>query len=334
MEERSKKPTRGRQERLVLVVAFPEVQLLDLTGPATVFSTASALLGSGQTGYRVEIAALRTGPVKTMGGMLLHATTRLDRVREPVDTLLVPGGPVTVTPDAEPALTPHLRRLAGRSRRVASVCTGSFLLARAGLLDGKRATTHWASSADLQRQHPRCEVLADRIFIRDGRTWTSAGVTSGMDLALALVEEDFGRELARNVARWLVMYLQRPGGQSQFSVQLASQWAERAPIREVQQWLPEHLREELSVEALSKRAAMSPRNFARAFRDQVGQTPAKYVEQLRVEAARAALETTRQPIKEIATKTGFGTMETLHRVFRRSLGVTPAEYRQRFSTGG
>jgi transcriptional regulator GlxA family with amidase domain len=315
----------------VLLVAFPGVELLDVAGPASVFTTVSTMARRGKPGYRVEIAALQEGPIPTQGGLLLHATSRLDRVREPVDTLLVPGGLVTIPPDALSELSPHLRRLAGDCRRVASVCTGSFLLARAGLLDGKRATTHWFASKDLQRQHPRCEVVADRIFVRDGRVWTSAGVTSGMDLALALVEEDHGRELARTVARLLVMYLHRPGGQSQFSVPLSSQWASRAPVREVQEWLPEHLREELSVEALAQRAAMSPRNFARAFRSQVGVTPAKYIEQLRVEAARTALESTRQTIKEIATEVGFGTLETMHRVFKRALGVTPAEYRNRFS---
>ena len=316
----------------MLIVAFPGVELLDVSGPASVFTTVSALLKEGQAGYRVELAALQPGPVQTQGGLLLHATVGLDSVREPVDTLVVPGGPVTMPPDALPELTPHLRRLAVSSRRVASVCTGSFLLARAGLLDGKRSTTHWVASEELQRQHPRCEVVADRIFVRDGRVWTSAGVTSGMDLALALVEEDLGREMARTVARWLVMYLHRPGGQSQFGVPLSSQWASREPVREVQEWLPEHLGEELSVEALAHRAAMSPRNFARAFRDQVGVTPAKYIERLRVEAARAALESTRQTIKEIATEVGFGTLETMHRVFKRTLGVTPAEYRHRFSS--
>lgn len=316
----------------MLIVAFPGVELLDVSGPASVFTTASALVKPGQAGYRVALAAAQPGPVQTQGGLLLHATVGLDSVREPVDTLVVPGGFVTMPPEALPELTPHLRRLAASSRRVASVCTGTFLLARAGLLDGKRATTHWMGSEELRRQHPRCEVAADRIFIRDGRVWTSAGVTSGMDLALALLEEDLGREMARTVARMLVMYLHRPGGQSQFSVPLSSQWASREPVREVQEWLPEHLGEELSVEALAHRAAMSPRNFARAFRAQVGVTPAKYIERLRVEAARASLESTRQTIKEIATEVGFGTLETMHRVFKRALGVTPAEYRHRFSS--
>ncbi|HZI15552.1 MAG TPA: GlxA family transcriptional regulator [Myxococcus sp.] len=318
-------------ERRVLIIAFPEVQILDVTGPSSVFTTATRLVASKRPGYRVEIAALKTGPVATQGGVLLHATVPLDRVRGQVDTLVVPGGEVTMLPDSEPELPPHLRRLARRCRRVTSVCTGSFLLARAGLLDGRRATTHWMAAELLQRQHPRCEVRADHIFVRDGPIWTSAGVTSGIDLALAMVEEDLGRDVARQVARLLVMYLRRPGGQSQFSVQMASQWASRAPIREVQEWLPEHLREDLSVEALARRVAMSPRNFARAFRAEVGMTPARYVERLRVEAARASLESTRRTVKEIATEVGFGTLETLHRVFKRALGVPPAEYRRRFA---
>ncbi len=317
----------------MLIVAFPEVQLLDIAGPSSVFTTASRVVGSKRPGYRVEIAALQPGPVVTQGGVLLQATVPLDRVRGPVDTLLVPGGETTMAPDSELELSPHLRLLASRCRRVASVCTGSFLLARAGLLDGKRVATHWLGCDLLQRQHPRCQVLADQIFVRDGSVWTSAGVTSGIDLALALVEEDLGREVARQVARLLVVYLRRPGGQSQFSVQMASQWASRAPIRELQEWLPEHLQDDLSVDALSRRAAMSPRNFARAFRAQVGATPARYIERLRVEAARASLETTHRTVKEIAADVGFGTLETMHRVFKRALGVAPAEYRRRFASG-
>jgi transcriptional regulator GlxA family with amidase domain len=331
MRARPRGTIRSQPERRVVIVAFPEVQLLDIAGPSSVFTTASRLVSPKRPGYRVELAALRPGPVVTQGGVQLHATLSLDRIRGPFDTLLVPGGEVLMEPDTEPELSPRLRLLAGRCQRMASVCTGSFLLARAGLLDGKRATTHWLGCEALQRQHPRCEVLPNQIFVRDGRIWTSAGVTSGIDLALAMVEEDLGREVARQVARLLVVYLRRPGGQSQFSVQMASQWASRAPIREVQEWLPEHLREDLSVEALSRRAAMSPRNFARAFRSQVGVTPARYVERLRVEAARASLETTQRTVKEIATEVGFGTLETMHRVFRRALGVPPAEYRRRFA---
>nr|AJY78080.1 putative regulator [Myxococcus virescens] len=327
------KAATGNAGRRVLIVAFPEVQILDITGPSSVFNMASWVLGPKGPGYQVEIAATRRGPVKTKGGLLIHATTSLSRVQEPVDTLLVPGGEVTMKVGSVPDLPPQLRRLARHARRVASVCTGSFLLARAGLLEGKRATTHWVAGGELQRQHPTCEVSADQIFIRDGNVWTSAGVTSGIDMALALVEEDLGRNVARQVARMLVVYLQRPGGQSQFSVQMASQWASSSPIREVQEWLPEHLQEDLSVEALAKRAAMSPRNFARAFHAQVGATPARYIERLRVEAARRLLETTQRNIKEIACEVGFGALETLHRAFKRALGLTPAEYRRRFALG-
>ncbi|WP_224366725.1 GlxA family transcriptional regulator [Hyalangium versicolor] len=331
MAEPARRSPQRSRDRRVLIAAFPDVQLLDIAGPSSVFTTASQLVSPKRPGYRVEIAGLQTGPVVTEGGVILQATVPLHRVREPVDTLVVPGGMVTMASSNLPELPPLLRGLAERCRRVTSVCTGSFLLARAGLLDGKRATTHWMACDDLQKQHSRCEVLPDRIFVRDGRIWTSAGVTSGIDMALAMVEEDLGRNVARQVARLLVMYLRRPGGQSQFSVQLASQWASRAPIREVQEWLPEHLREDLSVETLAQRAAMSPRNFSRAFRTQVGVTPARYVERLRVEAARTSLETSQRTIKEIARDVGFGTLETMHRVFKRTLGVPPAEYRRRFA---
>jgi transcriptional regulator GlxA family with amidase domain len=319
--------------RRVLIVAFPEVQLLDIVGPSSVFQTASWVVGSKGPAYDVEVAATQQGPVRAKGGLLIHATVALDQVRESVDTLLIPGGEITMKPGSVSDIPPQVRLLAGRARRVASVCTGSFLLARAGLLDGKRATTHWVAGEELQRQHPRCSVNADQIFIRDGHVWTSAGVSSGIDMALALVEEDLGRDVARQVARMLVVYLRRPGGQSQFSVQMASQWAASTPIREVQEWLPEHLRDDVSVEALARRAAMSPRNFARAFLAQIGTTPAKYIERLRVEAARGLLESTPLMVKEIAREVGFGTLETLHRTFKRTFGVTPIEYRSRFATG-
>ncbi|MBZ4410712.1 GlxA family transcriptional regulator [Myxococcus sp. XM-1-1-1] len=316
--------------RRVLIVAYPDVQLLDIAGPSSVFQMASWVVGPNGPSYQVEIAATQQGAVKTKGGLLIHATVALDKLREPVDTLLVPGGEITLKPEAVSELPPQLRLLAHRVRRIASVCTGSFLLARAGLLDGRRATTHWVAGEELKRQHPLCEVSPDQIFIRDGNVWTSAGVTSGIDMSLALVEEDLGQKVARQVARMLVVYLRRPGGQSQFSVQMASQWASSNPIREVQEWLPEHLKEDLSVEALARRAAMSPRNFAREFHAQIGATPAKYIERIRVETARGLLETTRWTVKEIAREVGFGTLETLHRAFKRSLGVTPSEYRQRF----
>jgi transcriptional regulator GlxA family with amidase domain len=214
---------------------------------------------------------------------------------------------------------------------VCSVCTGAFLLAEAGLLSGRRATTHWASCAALAERHPDVLVKSDPIFVRDGHIATSAGVTAGMDLALALVEEDLGPETAREVARWLVMFLKRPGGQSQFSAPLTGPAATRPALRALQEWIPGHLTEDLSVDALARRTHMSPRNFARAFHREAGATPAAYVERLRVERARALLEAGELPTKAVAAVCGFATVETLRRAFRRRVGTSPGDYRKRFA---
>jgi transcriptional regulator GlxA family with amidase domain len=313
--------------RRVVIAAFPRVQTLDVLGPAEVFGTATQL--NGGDGYQVEVVASTAGPLPT-SSVALHPDRTLDQCRGPIDTLLVAGGRgVNDAVEAE-RLVAWLTAAAKRSRRVTSVCTGAFLLAQAGLLDGRRATTHWASCAALSRRHPEVEVESDPIFVRDGNVITSAGVTAGMDLALALVEEDFGRELALETARWLVLFLKRPGGQAQFSAQLAAQMADREPLRELQQWLPDHLGEDLSVPALARRACMSERNFARAFRDETGMTPAAYVETARVESARIALETGDLPVEAVARQAGFGTVETMRRAFRRRVGVSPAGYRGRF----
>jgi len=223
-----------------------------------------------------------------------------------------------------------LRATAPRARRVASVCTGAFLLARAGLLDGRRATTHWAWCEELARRFPQVAVERDPIFVADGNVRTSAGVTAGMDLALALVEEDLGPRAALEVARQLVLFVRRPGGQAQFSAGLAAQ-AQHAPLRELQAWMADHLDADLGVEALAARAHMSPRSFARAFRRETATTPAAYVEALRVERARLLLETTPAAVTEVARACGFGTVETLRRAFARRLGVAPAAYRSRFA---
>jgi transcriptional regulator GlxA family with amidase domain len=220
--------------------------------------------------------------------------------------------------------------LTRRSRRVASVCTGAFILAAAGLLDGKRATTHWSSCEQLLEKYPLIAVEGDRIFVQDGNVWTSAGVTAGMDLALALVADDMGQDVARAVARQLVMYVQRPGGQAQFSAQLSAQRAARDALRELQGWIGEHPAEEHTVERLAARVAMSPRHFARVFRSEVGCTPAAYVEQVRVEVARRLLETTALSIDEVAVTAGFGSAETLRRAFARRVGASPTDYRDRF----
>ncbi len=227
--------------------------------------------------------------------------------------------------------TVWLRLAARRCRRVCSVCTGAFLLARAGLLDGRRATTHWAACAALARNYPSIEVDPDPIFVRDGNVYTSAGVTAGIDLALALVEEDLGRQAALDVARSLVLFVRRPGGQAQFSAGLAGQAAQRPGVRELQEWIADHLDGDLSVGALAERSFMSPRNFARVFAKEVGMTPAAYVEALRLERARVLLETTDLLLEEIAARCGFGTVETLRRTFGRRLHVSPSDYRDRFA---
>jgi transcriptional regulator GlxA family with amidase domain len=214
---------------------------------------------------------------------------------------------------------------------VASVCTGAFLLGAAGLLEGRRVTTHWAWADRFARDHPGVQVEPDRIFVRDGEVWTSAGVTAGIDLALALVEDDHGREAALEVARWLVVFVPRPGGQSQFSAPLAAQSAERGPLREVQEAVLAHPAGDLSVERLAERACMSPRNFARVFRRETGVTPAAWVETARVECARQLLEASSAPTETIAFECGFGTVETMRRAFRRRVGVSPGEYRDRFN---
>jgi transcriptional regulator GlxA family with amidase domain len=251
--------------------------------------------------------------------------------RGEIDTLMVVGGDGVTAAVEDERLVAFVRRAARRSRRVTSVCTGAFLLARAGLLDGHEATTHWSACSDLARLHPEVRVQSDPIFVRSGDIYTSAGVTAGIDLALALVEEDHGPKVARDVARWLVLYLRRPGGQSQFSAALEGQRAERQPLRELQAWMVDHLDEDLSVPALAVRAYMSPRNFARAFKREVGMTPAAYVEALRVERARALLETAGESVEQVAQRCGFGTVETMRRVFRRRLGVSPGDYRERFN---
>jgi transcriptional regulator GlxA family with amidase domain len=313
--------------RRVVIVAFPRVQTLDVHGPAEVFSTATQL--SEGDGYSVEVVATRPGPVPT-SSVALYPDRTIDRCRGPIDTLVVAGGRGVHAATHDEALLGWLKAAARRARRVASVCTGAFLLAEAGLLDGRRATTHWASCALLADRRPKVQVEPDPIFVRDGNVITSAGVTSGMDMALALVEEDLGREVALEVARWLVLFVKRPGGQAQFSAQLEAQMADREPLRELQQWLPDHLEEDLSVPALARRACMSERNFARAFRVETGMTPAAYVEAARVERARIFLDSGDLPVETIARQTGFGTVETMRRAFRRRVGVSPAGYRSRF----
>ena len=312
----------SRPKRRVVFVAYPQITALDLVGPHEVFAATGK--------YDACVAAPQAGPVVTVRGPGLVADHSFASVRGPIDTLVVVGGEGAFAAAADPEIVRAVSNLARRSRRVASVCTGAFVLAAAGLLNGKRATTHWTSCDYLGDTYPQIAVEPDRIFVQDGDVWTSAGVTAGMDLALALVADDLGQDAARAVARYLVMYVQRPGGQAQFSAQLSAQRAARDPLRELQTWIGEHLEEDHSVERLATRAAMSPRHFARVFRADVGCTPAAYVEQVRIEAARRLLETTALPVDEVAATAGFGTPETLRRAFARRVGTSPTEYRDRF----
>jgi transcriptional regulator GlxA family with amidase domain len=315
--------------RRVAIVAFPDVALLDVAGPADVFSLATHLTGIA---YDVEIVAATKAPLRSASGIEITPRRALGDLTGPLDTLMVAGGVGAKRAEHEQALVDALGRLAPRSRRVTSVCTGAFLLARAGLLDGRSATTHWKDCDRLARRFPAVRVEPDRIFVRDGNVWTSAGVTAGIDLALALVEDDAGPSGALAVARSLVVFVKRPGGQSQFSTQLQAQLADRDVLRELQAWMADHLAHDLSVDALAERAGMSPRNFARVFRTEVGMPPAAYVQALRTERARVALESTRAPVEVIARQCGFGTPEALRRAMRRRLGVSPAGYRERFSS--
>jgi transcriptional regulator GlxA family with amidase domain len=306
----------------VVLVVFDGVQSLDVSGPAEVFAMA---------GHRVTTVSTEGGAVRTQGGLTLLPDGNLASVRGPIDTLVVAGGEGTPAAVADHELIAWLRRAAGRSRRVTSVCSGAFLLAEAGLLDGRTATTHWSVCDTLARLYPLVTVDAEPIFVRDGDVWTSAGVTAGMDLALALVEADHGRDAALAIARRLVLFLRRPGTQSQFSAQLAAQLAERDVLRDVQAHVADRPGADLCVEALARRARMSVRNFARSFRAEVGTTPARYVEHVRVEAARRLLEETDDGVEAIAASCGFGTAETMRRAFIRAVHVPPAEYRRRFS---
>jgi transcriptional regulator GlxA family with amidase domain len=311
----------------VVLVAFESAQILDVTGPLEVFSTASRFVPG--VDYDLSVASVGGGLVASSSG-LTFSTVDLAECRTPVDTLIVSGGGDMEGASADAALLSQVRRLAAESRRVTSVCSGAFVLAAAGLLDGRRAATHWAECDLLRRTYPAVTVDGDAIYVRDGNVWTSAGVTAGIDLALALVADDHGRHVAARVARQLVVYLRRSGGQAQFSTLLAAQEAENEPIHDLLTWLPDHLDEDLSVGALARQTHLSVRQLNRLFRADVGTTPADHVEAIRTEAACRLLETTNKPIEEIARRCGFGTPETMNRTFRRRLSTTPGSHRRHF----
>lgn len=317
--------------RRIVFLAFPGTVLLDLAGPWDVLNGANMVAESAALPYRLELAAIGEDVmVETHGGPNLLAHRLGAACRGPIDTLIVPGAlNLELLPSDAEALR-HVRRLARQSRRIVSVCGGAFVLAAAGLLDGKRVTTHWQGCAELADRYPSIVVEPDSIFVRDGNIYTSAGVTAGMDLALALVEEDIGRSTALAVARKLVMFTRRPGGQTQYSVALQAQSLNRDVLRDLLSWAAEHLDQNLSVEALSARANMSARNFSRVFLQDVGRSPGRHVELMRVEGARQRLETPGFSLNRIATDCGFGSVNSMRRSFLRVLKVTPTDYAARF----
>jgi transcriptional regulator GlxA family with amidase domain len=317
--------------RAIDVLVFPAVQVLDVTGPVQVFATANDFVSAagGAQPYRLRLVAPGGGGVTATAGVGLAAGP-LSRRGEALDTLIVAGGPGVDAAAANPVLVDWLRQRASHARRVASVCTGAFLLAAAGLLDGRRATTHWKFSASLAQRFPAVRVEPDSIFLCDGSVWTSAGVTAGIDLALALVEEDLGRSVALAVARYLVVFLKRPGGQAQFSAALALQVTDDR-FGALHDWINGHLASDLSLSILAEQAGMSERSFSRHYAQVTGQTPARAIERLRVEESRRLLLGSRTPVKRIAQRCGFGSEETMRRSFMRLLAVTPQDYRSRFT---
>jgi transcriptional regulator GlxA family with amidase domain len=316
--------------RVIDVLAYPGVQLLDVTGPVQVFASANDFVAGdgGKPPYLLRIVAQDGENVRASAGLALMAGP-LTQAAEALDTLLVAGGEGAEAAAGNPVLIDWVRQRAGKARRVASVCTGAFVLAEAGLLDGRRAATHWKYCGKLAQRFPAVRVEPDPIFICDGPVWTSAGVTAGIDLALALVEEDLGRAVALAVARYLVVYLKRPGGQAQFSATLALQAADDK-FGALHDWINRHLAGDLSIAVLADQAGMSERSFSRHYAEATGQTPARAIEQLRVEAARHLLSESNQPVKRIAQHCGFGSEETMRRSFLRLLAVSPQDYRTRF----
>lgn len=334
MMSRRRTPTRSATRRVVFL-AFPDVVLIDLIGPWEVFAMANVLTANDSPPYDLKLMSGDGSAMIASGGGLSFASEHTARnARGPIDTLVVPAAGAVWSDDTLAGPSKIVRRLAARSRRIVSICGGAFFLAAAGLLDGRQATTHWRGTRDLASRYPRIDVQEDPIFVKDGNVYTSAGATAGIDLALALVEEDLGRAAALECARNLVVFMRRPGGQSQFSATLESQHAERDALNDLVAWAADHLSSDLSVEGLAMRAHMSPRNFSRVFRAEIGQTPASFVERLRVEAARRHLEDSDESLDTISAKCGFGSADSMRRSFRRVIKVAPRDYRVRFRNRG
>ena len=328
------------QVRRIAVFAYPDVNSLDVVGPLQAFASADRYMrrflpaGAPHPGirYLTEIVGREAGAITTSAGFAVVASHGIDGLPADIDTLLIAGGDGNEAVCGDAITIDWLKEAAPHVRRVGSICTGAFILAAAGLLDQRRATTHWRACADLAQQHPAVSVEPDALHVRDGHVYTSAGVTAGMDLALALVEEDCGRKIALATAREMVAFLKRPGGQSQFSSHLEAQSVTSPALSDVQSWIVDNLTADLSVDALAREANMSARTFARAFVRETGTTPAKFVERARVDAARRALEETTEPVATLAHRLGFGHAETMRRVFLRHLNVGPQDYRRRFQS--
>jgi transcriptional regulator GlxA family with amidase domain len=331
-------PKETRSSHVVAVAIYDDVEILDVAGPIQVFSTAARVSG-GRAGYEVALVGAQRGFVRTSAGVPLVADRSWHDLGPELGTLIVPGGLTSADNDLRPLIDPALVAWLAESDTVAgcrtvSVCSGAHIVAAAGLLDGRRATTHWATSDVLATDHPDVTVAPDAIYVEDDDVWSSGGMSAGIDLALALVAADHGEDLARRVAQWLVVYLRRPGGQHQFSAYLGPRRSTSDRLGQLLAWIPEHLTEDLSADVLARRMNLSPRHLARLFSDEVGSTPAAFVEQLRVQAAIDHLVHTDAPLTTVATASGFGSVTGLHRSFLRHHGISPGAYRRRFTQRG
>jgi transcriptional regulator GlxA family with amidase domain len=323
--------------RHIVILAPPNTSILDVSGPLEVFSKAADYINSyfhksGNSYITHVLSTTRSKIVSTSSGLPIVCEGGVKSINYKVDTILVAGIPNAPENMVSREILNWLQEHAKSIRRVGSICAGAFILAEAGILNGRRATTHWRVCDKLAKYYPKVKVESDPIFVKDGNVYTSAGISTGMDLSLALVEEDYGRDIALSVARQLVLYLKRPGNQSQFSIILTHQKVDHQPIREIQDWIIEHLEEELTVEVLAEKALMSPRNFARVFLRESGITPAKYIEKLRLETARRRLEETKLTLDEISSECGVGSADALRRLFIRHMKTTPSDYRRSFGT--
>lgn len=316
----------------VVLLAYDGMNLLDLAGPLQALNTANRSAPSGEPArYEMIVASDGGGAIVTSAGLPIVTVAVSSLADMPIDTLIAPGGCASEDYEVAPALSDFIAQCAGTVRRLCSVCTGAFLLAAAGQLEGRRVATHWAWLDKLKQRHPTLDVDPDSIFVQDGHLWTSAGVSSGIDLTLALIEQDYGPRIAIDAARQMVVFMKRAGGQSQFSVPLAAQTRDHGFV-ELHAWMAANLQTDLSVDRLAERAGMAPRTFARAYAVKVGRTPAKTVELMRLEAACRSLEETDLPLKSIAVQSGYGDEQKLRRAFQRQLGTNPATHRSRFSS--